>query len=69
MIQFALNDHPYIELNKLLKLLHLTQSGGQANEFIVNGKVLVNNSIEIQKRKKLRVGDIIQFNGNEIVIK
>ena len=63
MQEFNLNDAEYIELNKLLKLMRLVGSGGQANAMILDKEVLVNGHIEIQKRKKLRKGDKVEFNG------
>ena len=68
MTEFALNDYEFIELNKLLKILKLVGSGGQANMLITNKEVTVNGAIETQKRKKLRKGDTIVFESNSIVI-
>jgi len=65
-MQFELEGHEYIELNRLLKLLNMTESGGQANMFIAEGEVIVNKVVETRKRKKLRKGDIVDF-GGEIV--
>ena len=65
MQTFTLENQEYIELNKLLKLLQLTESGGEANEAIVRARVKVNGVIEIQKRKKLRPGDKVQFAGKQ----
>lgn len=68
-MKFSLQPgHDYIQLNQLLKLLGLVESGGEANQVITDGEVLVNNISETQKRKKLRVGDVILFNSNEIKI-
>ncbi len=67
-MQFQIENKEYIELNKLLKILNLVESGGQANMFITEGEAIVNNEIETRKRKKLRVGDIIEFNGYTIEI-
>ena len=67
-MEFELTEE-YIELNKLLKLMRLTNSGGESNIHISNGKVKVNDKIETQKRKKLRVGDRVKFNNNIILIK
>ncbi|RLD45911.1 MAG: RNA-binding protein [Bacteroidetes bacterium] len=67
-MQFQIDNKEYIELNKLLKILNLVESGGQANMFITEGEAIVNNEIETRKRKKLRVGDIIEFNGYTIEI-
>ena len=60
--------HEYIQLNQLLKLLNLVESGGEANQVITDGEVLVNNQTETQKRKKLRAGDSVSFAGQTIEI-
>lgn len=69
MIEFELEGHPFIELNKLLKLLNLVESGGEANVMITEGLVVVNKFVELQKRKKLRPGDIVEFENQQIIIK
>jgi len=60
-MEFELIDHEYIQLNQLLKLLGLVDTGGEANQRIVDGEIKVNNAVEYQKRKKLRKGDVILF--------
>ena len=60
-------DH--ITLNNLLKVMHLVGTGGEANIRISNGEVRVNGTVETQKRKKLRVGDVVQFQKVTINIK
>ena len=37
--------------------------GGEAKTMISEGNVLVNNEVVVQKRKKIRHGDIIEYNG------
>jgi ribosome-associated protein len=69
MMNFELTDHEYIQLNQLLKLLGLVETGGEANQRIVDGEVMVNQAVEYQKRKKLRPGDIVLFGKQKIVIK
>ena len=69
MTEFQLTDYDYIELNKLMKLLGLVNTGGEANVRITNQEVKVNNVIEIQKRKKLRAGDVVAFDAHQILIK
>jgi ribosome-associated protein len=59
----------YIQLNDLLKVLHLVGTGGEANLRIVDGEVMVNGEIATQKRKKLRAGDVVVFKGKAIEIK
>jgi ribosome-associated protein len=68
-MDFKLIDHEYIQLNQLLKLLGLVETGGEANQRIVDGEVNVNGLIEYQKRKKLRPGDAVLFGKHKIVIK
>jgi len=69
MKEFTLEaPHEYIQLNQLLKLLNLVETGGEANQCITEGLVKVNGTIELQKRKKLRDGDKVEFNGQTIVI-
>ena len=58
----------YIELNKLLKILGLVESGGQANQLIKEGKVVFNGEIDTRKRLKLRKGDKIIFSETQIKI-
>jgi ribosome-associated protein len=67
-MEFELIGHEYIQLNQLLKLLGLVDTGGEANQRIVDGEVVVNNQVEYQKRKKLRIGDVVEFYGQLITI-
>jgi ribosome-associated protein len=67
-MEFELIDHEYIQLNQLLKLLGLVDTGGEANQRIVDGEVIVNKEVEYQKRKKLRKGDSILFDRKLITI-
>jgi ribosome-associated protein len=68
MTEFELQGHEFITLNNLLKLLNLVESGGEANQRIEAGEVMVNGETEKQKRKKLRDGDKVVFNKQEIII-
>ena len=68
MIEFELNTE-YIELIKLLKLLQLVESGGQAKMVVDDGWVKLNGEVEFRKRAKIRVGDIVDFDGQIIKIK
>ncbi len=68
-MEFELTGYEYIELNKLLKIMSLVGTGGEANMAILSGEVMVNGQIESQKRKKLRIGDKVEFNGKIITIK
>jgi len=69
MKEFNLEGHEFIELNKLLKLLRMVSSGGEANVRIENGEVIVNGNVELRKRNKLRPGDVVTFQENSVVIR
>jgi len=55
---FTLTDD-YIELYKLLKVLDLVDSGGQAKMLIEEGHVYRNGEQELRKRAKIVRGDKI----------
>lgn len=69
MKEFELEGHEYIALNQLLKMLGLVETGGEANIRVDDGEVMVNGEVELQRRKKLRSGDKVVFNKQEIIIK
>lgn len=66
-IEFSLTTD-YIELIKLLKLLNLAESGADAKSAVEQGLVICNNEKEYRKRKKLRSGDVVIFQNNQILI-
>jgi len=49
----------YIQLNKLLQILQVAQTGGHAKILIQNKEVSVNGLIETRVRNKLVENDII----------
>ncbi len=65
---FTLEKHDFIELNKLLKITQLASSGGEANQLITEGHIMVNGQLEKQKRKKIRHGDLVEFNGQTVKV-
>ena len=69
MKEFDLEGHEYIALNQLLKMMGLVETGGEANIRVDDGEVMVNDNIELQRRKKLRSGDKVEFQGQTIMIK
>jgi ribosome-associated protein len=68
MKDFILEGLEFIELYKVLKIEGLSSSGGEAKAVIAEGQVLVNGVVETQKRKKIVVGDIIEFRNETIHI-
>ncbi|NVO21453.1 MAG: RNA-binding S4 domain-containing protein [Bacteroidetes bacterium] len=67
-MEFELFEQEYIELNKLLKLMNLVESGGEAKIRIEQGEVKVNGTVEYRKRNKLRTGDKVEFNHQVVKI-
>ena len=65
---FNLNGDEFIELIKLLKLLHIAQSGGHAKIMVDEGEVRLNGEVEYRKRAKLRPGDVVEASGKEITV-
>lgn len=59
-IRFALEgDH--IELNQLLKLAGLCDSGGAGKMLVTSGAVAVDGQTEIRKTCKIRSGQVVQM--------
>jgi len=65
---FELQDD-YIELFKLLKVLDLVDSGGDAKRLIEEGLVKRNGEIELRKRAKIISGDVIEITEVRIEVK
>lgn len=68
MREFKLTGE-YIELIKLLKILRISESGGQAKLMVEDGLVRLNGEIEYRKRAKLRAGDTVCIFDQTIEIK
>lgn len=58
-IEFSLRGEEFIELNKMLKLLQIAQTGGHAKLLIQDGLVSLNGEQESRIRAKLRTGDVV----------
>jgi ribosome-associated protein len=58
----------YITLGQLIKLAGFAGCGAEAKHMILEGKVLVNNSIEKRRGKKLRDGDVVQVKGKDKIL-
>jgi len=65
---FNLKGAEYIELIKLLKLLHFAESGGHAKIMVEDGEVKLNGEVEYRKRAKLRPGDEVETSGKKISV-
>ena len=60
MQTYELNGQEYIELIKMLKIMRVSESGGQAKLMVEDGIVFLNGQQESRKRAKLRSGDFVE---------
>ena len=66
-VDFALEGE-YVELNQLLKLAGLCDSGGAGKALVADGQVRVNGVVELRKTCKIRAGQQVQCLGTTIVV-
>lgn len=57
-----------IKLDAFLKWAAIVSSGSEAKLYIQDGLVKVNNEICLQRGKKLKVGDIVNFEDSDFEI-
>jgi ribosome-associated protein len=57
-----------IHLDQFLKVQNLVGTGGQAKQVIQGGEVIVNGEVETRRRRQLRQGDVVVFEGEEMVV-
>jgi len=67
MVQFKLTGE-HIALFQLLKATRLCGTGGEAKIMIGNGLVTVDGEVETRLRKKIRVGEVVEYNGEQITV-
>lgn len=56
--EFQLNGE-YVELNQLLKMSGLCDSGGQGKALVAEGVVSVDGQVELRKTAKIRAGSVV----------
>ena len=54
-------DRDFIELNQLLKLAGLCDSGGAGKQLVASGVVRVDGATELRKTAKIRAGQQVQL--------
>ena len=69
MIEFELAGQDYIELHSLLKVTSLCESGGVAKLLIADGLVQVDGAVETRKRCKIRAGQVVDFDDQQITVR
>lgn len=58
----------FIKLGQAMKLADMVDSGVEAKMVIQDGQVSVNGEVEYQRGKKLRNGDLIEYDGSQVQI-
>ena len=58
----------FIKLQDLLTFANLVESGGEAKECVQGGEVMVNGEICTMRGKKIRPGDIVVFDGQDLTV-
>lgn len=58
----------FIKLDAALKLAGFVSTGGHAKMVIQNGEVTVNGEVCTMRGKKLRKGDSVSFDGQNLTI-
>ena len=64
-IDFEL-EGDYVELNQLLKLVGLVDSGGAGKARVASGQVEVDGTVELRKTCKIRAGQQVRVAGTTI---
>jgi len=63
-VQIQTND---IQLDQLLKLAGILHSGAEIKELLAKNMILLNNETVTQRRKKIKIGDIVKI-GDETTL-
>ena len=64
-IDFEL-DREFVELNQLLKLAGLCDSGGAGKQLVASGVVRVDGAVELRKTAKIRAGQRVRVGEVEV---
>ncbi|MFZ6648099.1 RNA-binding S4 domain-containing protein [Undibacterium sp. TJN25] len=64
-LTFSLNGE-FVELNQLLKLVGLCDSGGAGKAIVASGEVTVDGQQELRKTAKIRVGQLVRLGDVQI---
>ncbi len=67
-VDFTLSGE-YVELNQLLKLVGLCDSGGAGKMLVAEGLVKVDRKLETRKTAKIRAGQIVLLGDVRITVK
>lgn len=59
----------FIKLQDLLKFANLVSTGGEAKIAVLEEDVEVNGEVCTMRGKKIRPGDVVRFDGQELTVK
>ena len=65
-VKWDLEEREFVALCDLLKLTRLCESGGVAKHLIAEGKVEVDDQVELRKRCKIRRGQVVRYKGTSV---
>ncbi|HSX63616.1 MAG TPA: RNA-binding S4 domain-containing protein [Pseudoxanthomonas sp.] len=66
-IEFQL-DRDHVELNQLLKLTGLCDSGGAGKALVASGAVSVDGEVELRKTCKIHAGQVVTLEDVQIIV-
>ena len=62
-------ERDFVELNQLLKLVGLCDSGGAGKQLVASGAVRVDGVVELCKTAKIRAGQRVTLGENEVQVR
>jgi ribosome-associated protein len=62
-------DRDHVELNQLLKLVGVVDSGGAGKALVASGAVTVDGTTELRKTCKIRAGQVVRAGDIEIRVR
>ncbi len=62
-------DREHVELNQLLKLIGVVDSGGAGKALVASGAVRVDGAVELRKTCKIRDGQVVALDDIEIHVR
>ena len=66
-VEFSLNGE-FVELNQLLKLAGICDSGGAGKQLVASGEVSVDGQVELRKTFKIRAGQVVTLGDVRITV-
>lgn len=66
---FYLEDHPHVALCNLLKMVGVSETGGQGKMMVSEGLVKVNGVLELRKTAKILAGSMVSGEGFQIEVR